>query len=300
MTRNQDQLSNGENYIAINEINHWYKVAGAKHKTTPFVIIHGGPGGNNYVFERTIGPLIETFATVIYYEQRGCGRSEAPENTEAYSISLLLDDLVEFCGKMNLEKIIPLGYSFGGELALEFSVSHPDLVEKIIAQAPSTFRNYEWIAGIQVNGFDQIATGEMKAIVREIIGLDISDEEKCSRIWGSVDVETVDKFLFHNSDFAKKNRALWGESKLINTGLMMKALLKEEKPVPLMDRLHEIEAPTLIMTGLYDRNGGLDLSRDIMAKIPNSKFIIFENSAHFPDIEESEKYAGEVKKFVGL
>jgi len=62
--------------------------------------------------------------------------------------------------------------------------------------------------------------------------------------------------------------------------------------------MSEIKAPTLIMTGLYDRNVGIELNRDFACKIPNSKLVIFEKSAHFPDIEEPEKYAKIVREFI--
>ena len=114
-------LRNGEGQVELNDITHWYRIAGAEHATTPLVIIHGGPGGNVYNFERTMGPKLETFATIIYYAQRGCGRSVPPQDPNAYSIPLLVSDLEMLRQKLGLVKMIPLGFSFGGELALEYT-----------------------------------------------------------------------------------------------------------------------------------------------------------------------------------
>jgi proline iminopeptidase len=297
-TELKNKLENGEKYALINGIKHWYKIAGAQHESVPIVIIHGGPGGNNYVFERTIGPYLERFATVIYYEQRGCGRSEAPRDIAAYSIPLLLSDLEYFCKELGVKKVIPLGYSFGGEIALGFAIAYPNLVEKVIAQAPSMFSNHKRISFTQIHGFEQIADGDSKEKIKEIINSTSDVEEKCSHIWDSVDTKTVDRFLFHDDKYAQLNRRLWHESKLHNTGLMMNALLKEENQTPLMDNLSTIKVPVLIITGLYDRNVGLDLSRDSACQISQCNFMIFDKSAHFPDIEETEKYANVVKEFV--
>lgn len=296
--KNQSKLKNGEHYIEVNGIKHWYKIAGAEKGTTPIIIIHGGPGGHNYVFERTPGPKIEKFSTVIYYEQRGCGRSDAPKDQGEYSIPILLSDLAEFCEKLNIGKIIPLGFSFGGELALEFAVSYPELVERVIAQAPSMFSYNQRVSSTQVYGFQQVSKGDIKKKINDIVKLDINIDEKCSKIWEIVDLKTVDRLLFHNEKYGEFMRNLWQESKLVNTGLMMEALLKEQYKGLLTDRLPEIKAPVLIMTGLYDRNVGLNLNRDMASKISDCKFVIFDKSAHFPDIEESEKYANEVKKFI--
>jgi proline iminopeptidase len=48
---------NGEYKLKVNGIYHWVKVDGAEKKTTPLIIIHGGPGGNHYNFERTAGQM---------------------------------------------------------------------------------------------------------------------------------------------------------------------------------------------------------------------------------------------------
>ena len=50
------QLIHGEGRVEINGVAHWYKIAGEERATIPLVIIHGGPGGHVYNFERTIGP----------------------------------------------------------------------------------------------------------------------------------------------------------------------------------------------------------------------------------------------------
>jgi pimeloyl-ACP methyl ester carboxylesterase len=66
---------------------------------------------------------LEQFRTIIYYEQRGCGRSEAPADPDAYSLHLLVADLEALCQAWGQERIIALGYSFGGEVALEYALT---------------------------------------------------------------------------------------------------------------------------------------------------------------------------------
>lgn len=63
-------LCNKEGNLLINGINHWYKIEGSEHGTIPIFIIHGGPGGNQYVLERTIGPKLAEKFTVIYYNNK--------------------------------------------------------------------------------------------------------------------------------------------------------------------------------------------------------------------------------------
>ena len=148
----------GEVYLTLNEINHWVKIKGLENKTMPIIILHGGPGGNNYVFEGTIGPLLEEFATIVYYEQRGCGRSYAAKDTNDYMMLTLINDLDELIETLGVEKVSLLGYSFGAELALRFTKQHPEKVNKLILSAPAELSTSTNL--IQIQGFYSIANND--------------------------------------------------------------------------------------------------------------------------------------------
>ena len=288
-----------ESRIEINGISHWYRIAGAANGTIPIVIVHGGPGGNLYNFERTIGPKLESYAPVIYYEQRGCGRSDSPKNSNDYSISTLVSDLEMLRQGLGLDKIILLGFSFGGELALEYALAYPQSVYKLILQAPSIgIGRNERQACVQLYGFQTVASDEFADKIKQIINEPEPADDRLEKVWNVVDTETVDRFLFHNRKMASLNRRLWDESGLINTGLMHRALANQPADVPLLERIHRIPTPTLVMVGLYDRNIGIEICRDVSMGIAKAKLVIFEHSAHFPDIEETEKYADVVQRFL--
>jgi proline iminopeptidase len=239
------------------------------------VIVHGGPGGNNYAFERTIGPRLEQLTTVIYYEQRGCGRSEAPAEPEAYSLPLLVADLEALRQAWRQERIIPLGYSFGGEVALEYALAHPDRVSKLIVQAPGV-GDADQIAYVQLAGFTLVAREEDKNAVQQILAADGSPQDRLAKVWQAVDRETVDRFLFHNRDAARLNRQLWQESGLVNTGQMERALARQPRSSPsLQERLPLVRVPTLVIVGLYDRNSGVDVNRDVATLIPHAALALF-------------------------
>lgn len=121
-------IGNGEYNIEINGINHWIKVEGKENNTIPLLIIHGGPGGNLYTFERTVGPPLAKSRTVVYYEQRGCGRSSKPISENAYTFNELIDDFNKIIEWLGVQKVDLLGYSFGGELALEITHSSPNSI----------------------------------------------------------------------------------------------------------------------------------------------------------------------------
>lgn len=288
---------NGEYQIEINGVTHWIKVEGKENNTIPLFIIHGGPGGNLYTFERTVGPYLAQTRTVVYYEQRGCGRSSKPIDDNAYSMIELVDDFWKIIEWTGSEKIDLLGYSFGGELALEFAFNFPDLMNKIILSGPSLI-NLKTQYMIQIAGFLSIADMNLVNRIEGILQENTPMEHKYKQVWEIVNQETIDRLLFVDSDVATKYRQLIIESNLHNTGLMLAALQNNAVTPPLYERLNNIHHKTLIITGVYDRSTGIPISNLINRNLSNSEWILFNNSAHFPELEETEKFVSSVLDFL--
>lgn len=291
-------LQDGVQRIAVNGVEHWVRVAGARHRTTPIVVVHGGPGGNVYNFERTAGRELEAFRTVIYYEQRGSGRSAMPADSNAYSFPLLVSDLEGIREALGLERIVPLGFSFGGELALEYALAHPERVERLVLQAPST-GDWERMQSVQIAGFVALVSGESGQRVREAAHAPEPVDVRWNRVWGVVDTETVDRLLFHDPARARENRRMWQESGLKGNPQFYRALRRQPAPVfPLLERARAARVPTLVLVGLHDRNTGVEASRDLAGAIPGARLVVLQKSAHFPDHEETAAYVQEVRHFL--
>ncbi|MFE1245288.1 alpha/beta fold hydrolase [Fictibacillus sp. NPDC058756] len=283
------KFNNREYKLSINGINHWIKIEGYENKSMPLILIHGGPGGNHYNFERTVGRMISKERTVVYYEQRGSGRSDKPESADDYSIDLLVSDFKVLKDSLGIEKADLLGYSFGGELALEIAYAFPNDINKLVLSGPSLmYSNIQQL--IQIQGFMSVAEGILLERIETILKQKKSIEEKYNEVWSIVDTKTVDRFLFEDQSVAEQNRLLWNKSGLQNTGQMMKALYKSPPHVPLLHRLKKIENETLIITGVHDRNTGLSVSKIIDKELNYSSLELFYNSAHFPEMEEKEKF----------
>jgi len=292
---NREQLKDGEFYYTINGIKHWVKIKGSDNHTTPILIVHGGPGGDNYSFEKTIGPKLEEFATIVYYEQRGCGRSEAPKDPNDYLISTLINDLEVLRDSLGIQKMILLGYSFGAELSLRYGLNHPNRVEKLILSSPTELSASNML--VQIQGFHSIGDSILKSGIERILKDTITIEEKFFKVWNSCTVDIVDKFLFVNSENAKKNRQLWDESNLTNTGLLAKVYFENARG-DLIEKTSGLKIPTLMICGIYDKNGGLHTGLLLKQVLPINTIKLYENSAHFPEMEEPVRFAGDVKNFV--
>lgn len=93
-----------------------------------FVILHGFLGmSDNW---KTLGSRwAEDGYEVHLVDQRNHGRSF---HHDEFSYEIMADDLKKYCDEHNLKQIILLGHSMGGKVAMQFAVSYPEMVLKLI------------------------------------------------------------------------------------------------------------------------------------------------------------------------
>ena len=85
---------------------------------TPLLTLHGGPGSShNYLL-----PLqaLADERPVIFYDQLGCGRADAPEADSAYSIQRSVDEVDAVRAALGLDQVVLMGHSWGALLAVEY------------------------------------------------------------------------------------------------------------------------------------------------------------------------------------
>lgn len=102
-----------------------------KGKGVPVLFIHGGPGSNSGYLEYTGGAAFEKEATMIYLDQRGCGRS-ANAASKNYSLERMLQDFEEVRKALGIEQWILMPHSFGGIMATAYAAKYPSAVKAII------------------------------------------------------------------------------------------------------------------------------------------------------------------------
>lgn len=101
----------------------------------PTVVLHGGPGAHHdYLlpgFDR-----LATRRTLIYYDQRGGGRSQVPRDVPV-GWREHVEDLDTLRIQWGIERLSIAGYSWGGLLALLYALEHPDRVERLALVSPA-------------------------------------------------------------------------------------------------------------------------------------------------------------------
>jgi proline iminopeptidase len=97
----------------------------------PVVILHGGPDFDHTYLLPDMDRLSDLFR-LIYYDQRGRGRSARNVQPEDVTMRSEVEDLEEVRKYFRLESIAILGHSWGGTLAMEYAIRHPGRVSHLI------------------------------------------------------------------------------------------------------------------------------------------------------------------------
>lgn len=111
----------------------------------PLILLHGN--GENYdYFEHQISFFSDDYR-VIAIDTRGHGKS--PRGEEPFTITQFAEDLHDFMDDEGFEKAIILGFSDGGNIAMEFALKYPERVEKLILNGANLFPKgvkplYQW------------------------------------------------------------------------------------------------------------------------------------------------------------
>jgi pimeloyl-ACP methyl ester carboxylesterase len=117
----------------IGGVDQWVVVRGLSVANPILIILHGGPGSPETVFFRGSNAAVEDAYTVVYWDQRGAGRSFskaiAPESMTIEQFIADLDELTDrLRARFGKAKVAILGHSWGSALGVLYAQRHPDKV----------------------------------------------------------------------------------------------------------------------------------------------------------------------------
>lgn len=268
--------------IAVNGVSLVYDDSGSG---IPFVTLHGGPGMSSRRGDwRAFQPLTDEYR-LISYDQRGNGESDAGE---PYSHEQFVADLEVIRQKLGLGKIVLLGGSYGGFLALEYALRHQDNLLALVLRDTAASNRFQ----------DTSIRQAMQS------GLPM-DPERLERLFAGR-VESNQDFRdsfgmimpLYDANY-DPSRSFWQLDQVpFRYETHNWAFSRNQPAYDLTARLNEIRTPTLVTVGRHDWITPVEASEEIHAGIPGSELVIFENSGHGPHNEENARYIAAVRDFL--
>ena len=124
-----------EGYITTpDDVRIFYKIEGTGTET--LVMVHGGPGNSLESIRADMEPLAKN-RRVIYYDQRGQGKSELLKDTSRLGYKNHVADLDALRAYFKLDKMTLFGNSWGGLLISLYAIEHPNRVERLVLDTPA-------------------------------------------------------------------------------------------------------------------------------------------------------------------
>jgi pimeloyl-ACP methyl ester carboxylesterase len=247
----------------------YYEVAG---KGPAVVLIHGG-----LVDSRLWDDQFYEFARkfrVVRYDLRGYGRSDFP--TKPFSH---VDDLISLLKFLMIKKASFVGLSVGGNVALDLTISHPEMVEKLVLSG----------SGLRGNGLPPNKENAAVYKAAEEKGM-----ETAIAMWLENPIFATAK---NNPDFVKRTRVMLADNYKY-WGPTPEPIPEVWSKPPTADRLTEIKKPTLVIVGEKDARTLLQIADILTKKIAGSKKIVFPNVSHHLNMEIPREFNKAVIEFL--
>ena len=254
----------------------------------PMLLMHGGSGLDHTYFRPWLDTLSDQ-VQLIYYDQLGQGRSTRPESYEGISMSTWADEADALRASLGFDRIILLGHSFGGFIAQEYALRHGDHLDGLILCDTAPVLDYQDV--IMANAQSRGTPEQVQAVIAGL-SAPVADDASFRQLWNTIlplYFNTFDPKVAKQMDDATQYSAQG-----FNQGMGVCL-----PTFNVLSRLGEITVPTLVMAGRHDWiTPPMQASERLHAQLPTLKLVIFEDSGHFPFIEEHDTFVRTVHDWV--
>ena len=289
-------LATGEHQVVVNGVRLWYRVAGHDAPgTAPVVFLHGGPGQGSQSFAALAGPELEPRLRMVYYDQRGSGRSERPWDG-AYSLDLLVEDIEGLRRALGVERMNLIGQSFGAVPALEYAARYPEHVQRMVIAAGLSDTQATMRAGCE-----RLAQVHPDAYARSMEEARAQGSDVCN-LFGAIADDEQRRIFFEQNMFpiAESGRLITlhdSAGGLRNTGELGGALFQQGLLSWRFDEHERLTMPVLVIAGALDYQIGLAPQRALAESLPNAELLIYEGAGHCMYVDQPERFARDVSSF---
>ena len=278
----------------------FYRVIGSAKDT--IIAIHGGPGVDLESIYGDFLPLAKQH-TVIFYDQRGAGRSTLPPDTTTLNATQQVKDLDAVRLHFHLKRVTLVAHSYGPLLAATYAIAHPDVVSRMVFFGPVPPRRgdfWQRFAQSMQTKLDSTQRRAMASANRRLADTSASDaavRAACTDYWALAMrprlAEPDKKPSMIHADLCASN------AHGIRYGLTRTnaAVMGSYGDWDIREQLKNVPAPTLVMHG-EEESIPMDLVEAWVTSLPHATLIKVPNAAHFTYAERPDLVWPAVEKFL--
>jgi len=292
-----DQSVPREGYAPVENAELFYREVGHGR---PIILIHGGPDFDHTYLLPDMDRLSDSYR-LIYYDQRGRGKSGGEIQPDDVSIKTEIEDLEGLRKYLQLDSVAVLGHSWGGVLAMEYAIRHSERVSHLILMNTAAASQEDYLLLRQ-------EVRRRKAVYEDALNALVSSAE-----YKEGDPETVAKYYRIQYGTTIKQpehlERLMGRMRLSFTkeGVLRGRAIEEQlyketwlsKEYDLFPKLKQLSIPTLVIHGDYDFVPA-ECAAHIAQAIPGARFALLRECGHFAYIESPDEVRKEISDFFGV
>jgi proline iminopeptidase len=247
---------------------------------------HGAPGlGSRAEPRASFGRLADTYRVVVF-DARGSGQSEGKGTFSHEQWAADIEGLREWIGA---EQIIMAGGSYGGFMAMEYTIRYPGRVRALVLRDTSPDNSHE--AAARANA---LASARVKVDLEKLDRIfdgRVRDDDDLRDCWR----EILPLYDYNYDPAAVEQRV---QATPYRYEAHNYAFSVNIPNYDIKSALSSITCPTLVTVGRTDWITPVERSEAIARLVPDSRLVIFEKSGHSPQIEEAEAWTRTVRDFL--
>jgi pimeloyl-ACP methyl ester carboxylesterase len=248
--------------VQVGDISMYYEIYG---KGEPLILLHGGYGSSE-----TMGGMIEAFSKkyqVIAVDSRSQGRTTDSDEKELTYTQMALD-VNGFMDKLQIKKAKFVGWSDGGNIALELALIHPEKIVKAVAMGA----NY---------------LGASKGV---FLGADTTWRMNPNDpLFAKTKKEMSKYFSTYDRMAPDKSKISTARQKVTDNSV--------KNPNFTLAQLNSIQVPFLIMAGDHDMFT-LEHTISLYQNLPQASLYIVPDATHISPFEEPELVHAEILRYL--
>ena len=276
----------------------YYRVIGSGADT--IIAIHGGPGVDLESIAGDFAPLGAKHV-VIFYDQRGTGKSTLPTDTTRLTATQQVADLDAVRRHFALARVTLVAHSYGPLLAATYAIAHPDVVRRMVFFGPVPPRRgtfWTRFGQSMATKLDSAARVRMAAANRMLSDTTVDARQACRGYWAEAmrpRLAEPDRTLpLIKSDLCASAPAG------IRYGLRTtnRVVMGSYGDWDIRSALRGVPAPTLIVHGEQE-SIPMDLIEEWVGALPNVRLLKVPRAAHFTYAERPDLVWPGVEAFLG-
>ena len=269
------------------------------------IFVHGGPCCSEIPYVRKYQDELEKDFTIVHYDQRGSGKSYVfGEDYSEITVATHVSDLVELTkyieSYLEKEQVILLGHSFGTYIATMAVAQQPELYQAYvgIGQMSNPIEGelnnlYRCIEAAEEAGNEE-DTNYLKMLEQSVLEGEIITPRNYVRKYGFAARKIDDNgdyllgFLFGTEYNLLDAIRFYTASIKYQDNLIVEATNN-----PITQIVTEINVPVYFVMGKYDGMTSPESAQNYLENLTGDgikEFILFEESAHYPQFEEEQKF----------